>query len=95
VRLGERVLQIGAGSGYYTAILAELAGPSGRVDALDDHLPFVCLSGRDLSPTPAPEIAGLNPSRHAERPMQLCTVPSEIRRNRSASQHWRMRVSDE
>jgi protein-L-isoaspartate(D-aspartate) O-methyltransferase len=35
VRQGERVLQLGAGSGYYTAILAELAGPSGRVDALE------------------------------------------------------------
>ena len=35
VRQGDRVLQLGAGSGYYTAILAELAGPSGRVDALE------------------------------------------------------------
>jgi protein-L-isoaspartate(D-aspartate) O-methyltransferase len=35
VRLSERVLQIGVGSGYYTAILAELVGPSGRVDALE------------------------------------------------------------
>jgi protein-L-isoaspartate(D-aspartate) O-methyltransferase len=35
IRQGERVLQIGAGSGYYTAILAELAGPRGRVDALE------------------------------------------------------------
>jgi protein-L-isoaspartate(D-aspartate) O-methyltransferase len=32
---GERVLQIGCGSGYYTALLAELVGPSGRVTALD------------------------------------------------------------
>ena len=31
VRQGDRVLQIGAGSGYFTAILAELAGPEGRV----------------------------------------------------------------
>ena len=35
VRQGDRVLQIGAGSGYYTAILAELAGPRGRIDALE------------------------------------------------------------
>ena len=35
VRQGERVLQLGAGSGYYTAILAELAGPRGRIDALE------------------------------------------------------------
>ena len=31
IREGETVLQIGTGTGYYTAILAELAGPNGRV----------------------------------------------------------------
>lgn len=30
---GARVMQVGAGSGYYTAILAHLAGPEGRVVA--------------------------------------------------------------
>jgi len=40
VREGETVIQIGAGSGYYTAILAELTGPSGRVHAyeIDERL---------------------------------------------------------
>ncbi|NPU13057.1 methyltransferase domain-containing protein [Bradyrhizobium sp. 83002] len=32
---GERVLQIGAGSGYYSAVLAEIVGPSGRVTAIE------------------------------------------------------------
>lgn len=32
---GTDILQIGAGSGYYTAILAELAGPHGRVVATE------------------------------------------------------------
>lgn len=32
---GESVVQIGAGTGYYTAILAELVAPSGRVDAYE------------------------------------------------------------
>ena len=29
------MLQIGAGSGYYTAILAELVGPRGHVDGIE------------------------------------------------------------
>ncbi|WGF87199.1 protein-L-isoaspartate O-methyltransferase family protein [Marinivivus vitaminiproducens] len=35
VRPGDRVVHIGAGSGYYTAILAELAGRDGRVTAVE------------------------------------------------------------
>jgi protein-L-isoaspartate(D-aspartate) O-methyltransferase len=32
---GETVIHVGAGAGYYTAILAELVGPSGRVTAFE------------------------------------------------------------
>jgi protein-L-isoaspartate(D-aspartate) O-methyltransferase len=32
---GERVVHIGTGTGYYTAILAHLAGPSGRVTGIE------------------------------------------------------------
>ncbi|MBW7966670.1 protein-L-isoaspartate O-methyltransferase [Bradyrhizobium sp. BR 10261] len=32
---GERVLQVGAGTGYYSAVLAELVGPAGRVTAVE------------------------------------------------------------
>jgi len=34
-RPGERVVQVGAGSGYFTAILAELVGDAGRVVAYE------------------------------------------------------------
>lgn len=34
-RPGDDVVHIGAGTGYYTAILAELAGPTGRVTAIE------------------------------------------------------------
>jgi protein-L-isoaspartate(D-aspartate) O-methyltransferase len=32
---GDQVLHVGAGTGYYTAILAELAGPGGRIMAVE------------------------------------------------------------
>jgi protein-L-isoaspartate(D-aspartate) O-methyltransferase len=35
VRPGERVLHVGAGAGYYTAVLAELAGTQGSVVAIE------------------------------------------------------------
>lgn len=38
VRQGETVLQVGAGTGYYSAILARLAGPNGRVHGLGGML---------------------------------------------------------
>ena len=35
VEPGQRVLHVGAGAGYYTAMLAELAGPTGQVTAVE------------------------------------------------------------
>ena len=35
VKPGERIVHIGAGAGYYTAILARLAGPAARVTAIE------------------------------------------------------------
>ena len=35
LRPGQRVLQVGAGTGYYTAVLAELVGGSGHVTAVE------------------------------------------------------------
>jgi len=35
IRPGDHVVHIGAGVGYYTAIMAQLAGPTGRVTAIE------------------------------------------------------------
>jgi protein-L-isoaspartate(D-aspartate) O-methyltransferase len=35
IQPGEHVLHVGAGTGYYSAILAHLAGPAGRVTAIE------------------------------------------------------------
>jgi protein-L-isoaspartate(D-aspartate) O-methyltransferase len=47
-RPGERVLQVGTGSGYYTALLAELVGPAGRVTALDIDPEMAAWASRTL-----------------------------------------------
>ena len=55
-RKGDRVLQLGAGSGYYTAILAELAGPRGRVDALEIDEALAAAAQRNLEASPAAQV---------------------------------------
>jgi protein-L-isoaspartate(D-aspartate) O-methyltransferase len=53
VRQGERVLQLGAGSGYYTAVLAELTGPNGRIDAVEIDQGLAQQARRNLEAWPA------------------------------------------
>lgn len=50
---GERVLQIGTGSGYFTAILAETVGPRGGVDALEIDEGLAARATRNLEAWPA------------------------------------------
>src|SRR5580693_4957690 len=53
---GETVLQIGAGAGYYTAILAELAGPTGRVIAYEIAPDIAARAAANLARTPQVEV---------------------------------------
>jgi protein-L-isoaspartate(D-aspartate) O-methyltransferase len=56
VKDGERVLQIGTGTGYYTAILAELVGPNGRVDCIEIDEPLAVAAERNLAAWPAAHV---------------------------------------
>jgi protein-L-isoaspartate(D-aspartate) O-methyltransferase len=47
---GESVVQIGAGAGYFTAVLAELVGPSGKVRAFEIDPALATAAERNLSP---------------------------------------------
>jgi protein-L-isoaspartate(D-aspartate) O-methyltransferase len=60
---GSRILQIGAGSGYFTAILAELAGPTGRVDGFEIDEPLAASARRNLEPWPTARIQTADASR--------------------------------
>lgn len=50
IRAGEKVLHIGCGTGYYSAILAELVGPSGVVSAWDVEPSLANAARRNLRP---------------------------------------------
>jgi protein-L-isoaspartate(D-aspartate) O-methyltransferase len=57
-RPGERVLQVGAGGGYYTAILAELVGPKGRVAAREVEPAMIAAATRNLAGYANVEVVG-------------------------------------
>ncbi|HEY8580843.1 MAG TPA: hypothetical protein VIL72_13220, partial [Beijerinckiaceae bacterium] len=46
---GERVVHVGCGGGYYTAVLAELVGPSGHVTAYEVEADIADLARRSLA----------------------------------------------
>jgi len=50
IRAGESVLHVGCGAGYYTAIIAELVGPSGRVTAWDVEPALAAAAVENLAP---------------------------------------------
>ncbi len=52
IKAGDRVLQVGTGSGYFTAILAELVGPSGRVLGLEVDASLATAAKRNLADWP-------------------------------------------
>lgn len=51
-RAGETVLHVGAGGGYYTAILARLAAPEGRVEAYEIDGELAALARASLAGVP-------------------------------------------
>ena len=63
VKQDDCVLQIGAGSGYYSAILAQLAGPRGRVDAIEIDEPLAAAARRNLETSPTAHVRLADGSR--------------------------------
>lgn len=56
LEVGETVVQIGAGTGYYTAILAELVGPVGKVFAYEIEADLAARAARNLIRWPQVEV---------------------------------------
>jgi len=61
---GEHVVQIGAGTGYYTAILAEIVGAEGRVVAIEHDRDLAERAEDNLSPWPQVEVVNGDGSAH-------------------------------
>jgi protein-L-isoaspartate(D-aspartate) O-methyltransferase len=57
VQPGETVLHVGAGTGYYTAILAELTGPAGRVLGYEVEADLAAAAEIHLRPWPQASVA--------------------------------------
>lgn len=53
---GERVIHVGAGAGYYTAILAEMVGPGGRVTGIEFEPDLARRAAASLADRPNVEI---------------------------------------
>lgn len=49
-RPGEHIVHVGAGTGYYTAVLAELVGSAGRVTAFEVDKNLAARARRNLTP---------------------------------------------
>jgi len=56
VASSSRILQIGTGSGYFTAILAELAGPNGCVDGIEIDEPLADAARHNLKAWPTAHV---------------------------------------
>lgn len=61
---GERVVHVGAGVGYWTAILAELVGPSGQVLAIELDRDFAARARRNLAGWKSVEVVAADGTRH-------------------------------
>jgi protein-L-isoaspartate(D-aspartate) O-methyltransferase len=57
LRAGERVMQVGAGTGYYAAVLAEMVGPAGRVVAVEHDHELAARAHDNLAPWPQVKVA--------------------------------------
>jgi protein-L-isoaspartate(D-aspartate) O-methyltransferase len=61
---GRRVMQIGAGLGYYTAVLAEIVGPHGHVTAVECDAELATRAQLNLRPWAQVEVAHGDGCRH-------------------------------
>jgi len=70
-RVGDTVLHVGAGLGYYSAILAQLVGPTGRVIAYEIEADLAARAAAHLAPWPQVQVRAAS---GAAPPLPPCDV---------------------
>ena len=71
LRKGERVVHVGAGTGYYTTVLAKLVGETGTVDGYEIEAELAERASRNLAAFPQVTV---HPRSGAEGPLPGCDV---------------------
>jgi protein-L-isoaspartate(D-aspartate) O-methyltransferase len=74
LRAGDRVLHLGCGTGYYTAILAELVGPQGSITAIEIDEPLAMKARVALQPWPQVSVLHGDGSRGPFEPADVIVV---------------------
>jgi protein-L-isoaspartate(D-aspartate) O-methyltransferase len=84
-RAGERARHIGAGTGYYSAILAELVGAGGRVEALEADPALAERARANLAPWPQAVVVAGDGIAHQGEPADLVVVNAGVTHPQA---HW-------
>jgi protein-L-isoaspartate(D-aspartate) O-methyltransferase len=74
LKAGEHVAHIGCGTGYYSAILAEVVGKNGRVTAVEIDRKLAARAKRNLSPWPHVSVLAADGSRCGLDPVDALLI---------------------
>jgi protein-L-isoaspartate(D-aspartate) O-methyltransferase len=74
VRAGDHLLHLGCGTGYYTAILAEVAGPEGRITAVEIENAIAEMARVALNPWPRVHVEHRDGARGPFEPADVIVV---------------------
>jgi protein-L-isoaspartate(D-aspartate) O-methyltransferase len=74
IQPGEQILHLGCGTGYYTAILAELTGPTGKVTAIEVEEGLAARAREALQPWPQVKVLHADGSRGPFEPADMIVV---------------------
>jgi len=74
VRPGDHILHLGCGTGYYTAILAELTGPTGSITAIEIDEGLAARAAAALSPWSNAHVLHADGSRGPFEPADVIVV---------------------